>query len=675
MPHLLLEVGCEELPATFVARAYADLADRLLGGLKEAGLASDEASVRSLGTPRRLIVGIDGVLDRQPDVVKEMRGPAIKAAFDDAGNPTNALLGFCRGQGVDVANVRNDGQYVWVDKHIAGRPAAEVLPELMEAAIRGLTFPKTMRWGSTRMRFARPIRWILAAFDGDAVSFDIEGVRSGLESAGHRFYAPAPFVAADFDSLVAGLRDRYVEPDPNVRRQMIVAQTTKVAPGSAEMQVDLVDENVFLTEWPTAISGSFPESLLAMPEPVLVTAMAKHEKMFPVRDDAGRLLPNFVFIRNGGEDETVRRGCEWVLNARFNDAKFFFEEDRVHTMDDFLDRTEKVVFQEKLATVRQRASRLESLAREIAVACGASSEEQEWAAQAGKYAKADLSTGLVSELASLQGIIGGEYARREGMPDAVCTAIARQYDPFAFDLTPTTFHLAIADQLDKLAGYLGLGLAPSGSSDPFALRRAVTILIELAWRWQGGLLPFDALLDFALDRYEAQGLQLDRAAAHATLADIFEGRYQALRDDVRFDILQAAMRADSPSELTHPRGVAQRIEWLQAVASDKSLVETATRPINLVASATKKGLEISERVDGEMLGSDAGKALLTMLEGLPDEPVAAARQLQPAINAYIDGVMIMANDESERAARLGLMAKVSERLLKVGDWTKLVVEG
>jgi len=695
MPELLLEVGCEELPASFVRKSVAQLQTRVRELLAEAGLLGEASGAEDVafGTPRRMIVSFPYVKERQADETKEMRGPAVKGAFGADGMPTNALLGFCRGQGVDLANIRNDGAYVWVSKHIAGQPAAQLLGEILTKAIRGLTFDKAMRWGSGRQRFARPIRWILASFDGQVIPFEVEGVAAGTESRGHRFYAPAPFTALTAKDLIAGLRDRFVEPDPEVREFMIRDGIANAAEGVPIVEDDLVDENVFLTEWPTAIEGTFPESLLNLPEPVLIIAMAKHERMFPVRSEDGKLTNRFVFIRNSGEDETVRRGSEWVLNARFNDARFFFAQDQKFGMEDFLAQTERIVFQEKLGTVRARADRLVRLAGWIADATGASSEERALAETAAKFAKADLATGLVSELSSLQGAIGAEYAAREGFAPGVVLALATQYDlsKIPAEDTPetrTALRLSIVDQLDKLAGYLGSGLEPTGSSDPFGLRRCATVLIEAAWRWNGALPPYDEMLDAALGIYRDAGLTLDAAGAQAAFADVFRARYTSLLPDVRFDILEAAKLPDHPWEVTLPQGVRFRTEVLAQLAGNALLVQTATRPLNLVAAAKKKGLAYAfedplRHVTPDALDSDLGHALLELTARQEDAVFRAARERDVAglatlieglvepVNAFLEGTMIMVDEEAVRFARLTLLHAVSLQFLAAGDFTRI----
>jgi glycyl-tRNA synthetase beta chain len=697
MAELLLELGCEELPATFVRKAYSDLRDKVSEILVEAKLG-DGSGVDAIGTPRRLIISASGIRERQSDEIKEVRGPALKAAYGPDGNPSNALIGFCRSNGVEPDSLRRDEHYVWASKLIAGRSAGEVLAESLPQAIRSLTFEKTMRWGAGRMRFARPIRWILASLDGALLPFEIEGISTGLDSRGHRFYSPDPFPAATKSELLAGLRSRNVEPDPQVRREKIIAEAEAIAVGTPDLSEALIEENVFLTEWPTSIRGEFRSEFMVLPESVLVTAMAKHEKMFPVRDSKGDLTNSFVFVRNSGEDATVRKGSEWVLNARFNDAKFFFDEDGKYSMNEFLERTSGILFQEKLGTVRSRADRLARLAESIASRTGARDEEQAYANQAGLYAKADLSSGLVSELSSLQGIIGGEYARREGFAGAVAWAIETQYDP-SKNTSPSTcsgertsLRLVMADALDKLAGYLGLGLEPTGSSDPYGLRRAVTSLIEAAWAWPGTLPSFDTLLDVALDGYLSQGIELNFESARRATQAIFRSRYSVLLPDVRYDILEAAIVPALPAEATAPRRVKLRAEVMEELAGDAGFVQTATRPIKIVESARKHGIEFGTddplaRLEHSALESADGLELFQILAE-QDAPMRIAvdeedgaevtrlvRNLARPINVFFEETMVMADQPEVRYARLTLMNAVIEQLFAAGDFTRIVIEG
>lgn len=692
MPELLLEVGIEELPAMSVRRAYLELAAKIASGLTDAGLMRPNITPTSMGTPRRLIVSLEGLPAQQPDSSKEQRGPGVKAAYDSEGNPTQALLGFCRGQGVEPGQLRNDGQYVWFTKHIPGRTTKQILEELLPKSIRSVTFDKTMRWGTSKMRFARPLRWILAVFDGTPLSFDIEGVTSGNQSRGHRFYAPEKFSASSLEELVSGLRSRKVEADPGARESVILGGL----PANAEAIESLLEENVFLTEWPTSIEGSFDPEFLNLPAPVLSTVMAKHEKMFPVNGPSGEITNRFVFVRNSGEDESVRKGCEWVLNARLNDAKFFFEEDWRTSLEGFLEKTKGILFQEKLGAVFDRSERLSKLAALVAPD-PSEAGELEMAKMAGKFAKADLSTGLVSELASLQGVIGGTYAKREGMPEAVCWAIASQYDA-SKNAEPTDVNgrtaarLLMADQLDKLAGYLGQGLEPTGSSDPYGLRRAVTILIETSSGWPCLLTPFSSLLSLAADGYRDQGITLDAAEATASLQRLFAARYPSSMPGVRHDVLEASLLLGNLEETTSPQKVRIRAQLMAALAEDEAFVKTATRPINIVADAAKKGLISNDKVTldpstFESAQSDSARVLgeLAQSRAAPLQASLAARNeasslhhlraLEGPINEFFTDTMVMAEDPEVRTARLRIVKAVADLLLTAGDFSKLVFQG
>ena len=678
MPELLFELGCEELPAASVERAYTQLGEEISRRLTEAGIAFGASIV--LGTPRRLIVSIADVGDRQPDAVKEMRGPGLKGAYDATGNPTPALLGFCRGQGVEVSHLRTEGDYVWVDKKVPGRPTIEVLSEILPASVRALTFDKSMRWGSARMRFARPIRWILASFGGTVVPFDIEGVESGLTSMGHRFYSRKTFTATTLAEYLPTALEHCVQPDSSIRERMIRDQAAAICSGTPDLTDALVSENVYLTEWPTAIEGNFATEYLELPEAVLVTAMAKHERMFPVRDADGKITSKFVWIRNSGKDDAVRAGNEWVLNARFNDAKFFYDEDKKTNFDEFLAQTDRMLYQEKLGSVRARGDRLAALCALIVTEMERE-DLADFARTVGLYAKADLSTGLVSEMASLQGLIGAEYAARANHPGPVCDAISAQYDLarlFRLSGDPRVLGTAlfVADQIDKLAGYLGQGIAPTGSSDPMGLRRSVGQLIEIAWSEGPYTGDYAKLLLSALKQYETQSIGLDANAASATLKEIFEGRYQAMLSDVRHDIREAALQGPN---LTQPISFRAQLEILSQIAEDTALVQTALRPINISAAAEKKGIalirDLSLVVAGD-LDSKSGEALLVAAIAAEQkltqgETISALKELQPLVSEFFESTMIMADDPATRAARLGLAGGVAGLFQQFGDLTKL----
>ncbi|KXK15928.1 MAG: Glycine--tRNA ligase beta subunit [Armatimonadetes bacterium OLB18] len=479
MPELFVELGCEELPPSFVRKAASDLSQQIQQRL-EAERIGFIAGSGPFGTPRRLIVHLADVDAQQPDLKKRVRGPSEAAAFGPEGSPLPALQGFCRSAGVDPSEVEVEGGYVWAAKVEPGKPTLEVLRELLPAAIRSLSFEKSTRWSTGRLKFARPIRWVVAVLGGAnrRIRTRVRALRPrepGPQVLGERVVRGRKLRRSD-----VGFEGAFVEPDPAQRERMIREGSLDASSGMAELTDALVDENVMLTEWPMPTLGGFDEGYLALPEPVLITAMAKHERMFPVRSPGGELLPQFVFVRNSGEESVVSEGARWVLSARFNDAKFFFEEDRARTLEEFRETTAGILLHEKLGSILDRSNRIGKLAEFLARTNGQSDEVVGAAAEAGRLCKADLSTGLVSELASLQGIVGGIYARRDGLPEAVAAGIEGHYDlgralEAAVKGEPVALLVLIADQLDKLFGYLvggSLRLRGRRTLTVFAARQA-----------------------------------------------------------------------------------------------------------------------------------------------------------------------------------------------------------
>lgn len=674
MPELAFELGCEELPASQVLKVSKTLEQEIVGRLSSARLTPSGSAC--LSTPRRLLVRVEGIPERQEDEIKKQRGPALAGAFSPDGSPTKALEGFLRGQGASLESLEKDGEYVWVTKTIPGRSSAEILAEILPEAVKSLTFEKTMRWGSGRMRFSRPIRWILALLDGEVVPFTLEGIESGNKSKGHRFISPDFFEASSWQSLVEGLRERSVEPDPEARRAKILCEVEKSAP-TAMLTNDLVDENVHLTEWPTVTVGAFREDFLELPEPVLVTAMAKHEKMFPVAAPEGGVTNQFVFVRNGGEEEKVKAGNAWVLNARFNDARFFFREDRKSDLHSFLEKTAGMVFVEKVGTVRQRADRLAALTQFLVPG-------SDHATAAGLYAKADLSTGLVGELSSLQGVIGGDYAAREGFAPEVCSAIACQYSlPSALalqgDAKVLAVNLVCADQIDRLAGCLGAGFIPTGSSDPYALRRAAGLLIEAGFKLEGQVDWIPALRE-AHRLFGEQGIELSPVeVVESAFLTLLAQRYESQIEGLRYDAVQAALEAG----VSQPKRVLFQAQVMHELRGHAELVQTLLRPANILAAAEKKGFATEGTAEkgsdlSDSLATASASALKQVESALASLDVNAAinalKSLEAPINAYFEGTMVMAEDEAVRTSRLALVKESAAPASLLGDIRKLVIE-
>lgn len=674
MAELVFELGCEELPASQVPKVSKSLEQEIVSRLTAARLLPSSST--SLSTPRRLLVRVEGIPERQEDEVKKQRGPALAGAFAPDGSPTKALEGFLKGQGASLESIEKDGEYVWVTKTIPGRTSAELLAEILPEAVKALTFEKTMRWGSGRMRFSRPIRWILALLDGQVVPFSLEDIESGKSSKGHRFISPDFFEATSWQSLVDGLRQRSVEPDPEARRARILSQVKESAP-TAMLTDDLVDENVHLTEWPTVTVGAFKEDFLELPEPVLVTAMAKHEKMFPVAAANGGVTNQFVFVRNGGEEAKVKAGNAWVLNARFNDARFFFREDRKSDLHSFLEKTSGMVFVEKVGTVRQRADRLAALTQFLVPG-------SDHAVAAGLYAKADLSTGLVGELSSLQGVIGGDYAAREGFAPEVCSAIASQYSlssalALEGDAKVLAVNLICADQIDRLAGCLGAGFIPTGSSDPYALRRAAGLLIEAGFKLDGQVDWVPGLRE-AHRLYVDQGIELSSVEKVETaFLTLLAQRYESQIEGLRYDAVQAALE----SGVSQPKRVLFQAQVMHALRGHAELVQTLLRPANILAAAEKKGFSTegsaergTELADALAAASEASLSHAEYAVASLDVEAAigALKSLEGPINAYFEGTMVMAEDEALRTSRLALVKQSAAPASLLGDIRKLVIE-
>ena len=475
---LLLEIGTEEVPAHVMPGVLAQLKERAEKAFQENRIAF--ASVRTLGTPRRMALLVKDLAEKQADVTSENRGPSVKIAFDADGKPTKAAQGFARGQHVAPEDLVEKDGYVYAVVHETGKETAELLKTLLPELICALSFPNNMRWGSLEFKFIRPIRWLVALFDSEVIPFEVANVTSGRVSRGHRFLSQGDFSIAKADDYEKDCEAQYIIVDPEKRKAMIRAQIEAVAKengGRAEITDDLLEEVLYLVEYPTALCGRFEEKYLQLPPEAVITPMRDHQRYFPVKDDAGKLLPLFITVRNGGKEylETVQHGNERVLRARLADAQFFFDEDRKKSLEEHRDKLKTVVFQQGLGTMYEKTERLAQLADFIADEIGADEKAHKHARRAALLSKADLVTGMVTEFTELQGIMGREYAKLDGECEKVAIAIDEHYMPrFAGDAQPQTTAgriVSTADKIDTIVGTFHLGKIPTGSQDPFALRR------------------------------------------------------------------------------------------------------------------------------------------------------------------------------------------------------------
>jgi glycyl-tRNA synthetase beta chain len=695
----LLEIGVEEIPAHVVLPALEQMAVLTAAGLEKRRLSF--GPVRTMGTPRRLAVLVSDLAERQPDQELEVKGPAAAAAFDKEGKPTKAAEGFARGRGVSLSELElretDKGAFVFARVREVGRPATEVLAELWPEVIRQLTFPKTMRWGDLDVRFARPIRWLAALYRDQPVTFEVAGVASGTTSRGHRFLHPGPVELASAEGYEQALEAAFVIADHGRRKDLIAQQARAAAAtvgGGPRIAPALLEEVAFLVEYPTCLVGSFPERHLALPEPVLVTVMAKHQRYFPVEERTGGLLPCFIAVRNGDDRSlgTVTSGNEKVIEARFADAEFYYAEDTRRPLSAHLPDLERVTYMERQGSMREKTDRIVALARELAAEVGLSGDESQTAARAAELCKCDLVTLMVQDLTSLQGVIGGVYGRLEGVSEAVCHAIAEHYAPRAADDAPPTSNagrvVSLADKLDNLAACFALSMVPKGTSDPYALRRQaagiLAILLDARWR-----VDLPARLAAALER-----LPRREASDEAALGAL--GEFVGLRLDaaleaqgVAYDIRRAVLGAPCP-DLVDAYDRALSLE--DARRADVKGFETVTFAAARIGKIVRPALEqaadevkpaLFEKAVESVLWDALGKAeaRVEALLGKPgDRDYAAAwaalSELERPVWDYFDvkGVMVMAEDRSVRASRLALLHRADRLFLRLADFTEIVVE-
>lgn len=685
---LLLEIGTEEMPARFVAGACEQLKEKVEKWLQTNRIAYGE--VTSYETPRRFAVMLKDVSEQQEDINEELRGPAKKIAVDESGAWTKAALGFARGKGLapeDLYLQEVGGiEYVFARKHQAGQPTVDLLPQLADL-ITGLSFPKNMRWGAHELRFVRPIRWMVALFGSDVIPMEIAGVQAGRETRGHRFLGQSVQIGQP-EAYAAALAEQYVLADPAERRQRIVAQINELeAEKGWTVPIDegLLDEVVHLVEYPTVLFGSFEEEYLEIPQEVLVTSMREHQRYFPVQNKNGDLLPHFVTVRNGNDRDiaTVARGNEKVLRARLSDARFFYQEDQKLQIPAALARLENVVFHEELGTIGDKIRRIQQAAADISQSVSLSADEAKRLARAAAICKFDLVSQMVYEFPELQGIMGERYARLAGEDDIAARAIFEHYLPrFAGDMLPATKEgavLSIADKLDTIVGCFAIGIIPTGSQDPYALRRQASGIVQILLDKQ---LPvsLDELFDAALAILDSRSLlKRSKEEIKADLHEFFSLRLKNLLQEqhVRYDVIDAVLRADA----THVKEVVDRAHVIMnAVADDsfKSIVESFNRVNNLGQKAS------GTDVDEHLFETEEERALWTAFTEVKQDAAALLEEkafdraldrmaeLKPAIDAFFDHVMVMVDNEKVKQNRLALLASIAGFVYQLADFSKIV---
>ena len=676
---LLFEIGTEEIPAHVMPHLLEDLVQLAETMLKEHRLSYEK--VRTLGTPRRAALIVTGLAERQEDINTETRGPSVAIAFDADGNPTKAGAGFARGQGVDPsALIQRDG-YVYASVHESGAATAELLTSLLPDLVRAIPLPNSMRWGDLDFRFIRPIRWFVALYGTEIVPFTLAGVTSGNHSRGHRTLAPADFVITSAADYEAACEKAYIIVDPERRRAMIceqITETAKACGGTAEITPDLLEEVLYLVEYPTALSGSFEEKYLALPAEAVITPMRDHQRYFPVKAADGSLLPAFITVRNGGKAhlDVVAHGNERVLRARLADAQFFFDEDRKKSLAEHREKLKTVVFQRGLGSMYEKTERLMALTTAIVEEMAAGDADDAALADARRAAelsKADLVTGMVTEFTELQGIMGREYALLDGESSAVARAIDEQYMPrFAGDELPQTplgVALSVADKIDNIVGTFSQGRIPTGSQDPFGLRRQALGLVLMLIEQESTMLLSD-LVDEACDLYD---LEEFRDKMQVYVADFIRLRLKNVLSErgVRYDVQEAVLGdvdlvADVPVRAAY-------VERLLASEGGEALVQSFVRVGNIARSVTGGTVDparFKAEEEGALL-SAYQVAATARAEG--EDTLPAEQALGKAINAFFDAVMVMDKDARVKENRLSLLKMIDDYLLETADYSKIVL--
>jgi glycyl-tRNA synthetase beta chain len=701
---LLLEIGVEELPYQFIAPALAVLKDSAEQLLKDQRLAFQSA--RTLGTPRRLTLVVEGLAMQQTSMVKEAMGPSTVVAFDPAGQPTRAATGFAAGQGVAVQDLQirrtPKGEYLFAVKQEQGRPANVVLKELLPQLITKLSFPKAMKWNNTGVRFARPVRWLVALYGGATLPIEAAGITAGNRTEGHRVLGSAKGIAVrDSGSYLKGLERQGVIPDQQRRRHMIEEQIVALCKKTGftlNVDKDLLDQAVYTTECPNAILGSFKPAYLEVPQEILITSMKEHQGFFSLmHKETGKLVPHFIAVTNNRAKNMglIREGNERVLAARLADAKFFFDEDRKIKLEERVTKLAGVTFHQKLGTMEKKQQRVRKLAGFLASSVRPHDGDlKQTCERAADLCKADLLTGVVGEFPELQGIMGGEYAKHDGESEAVSQAIREQYLPRSIEgELPRTIAgqvLSLADRLDSVASFFHVGLAPTGSEDPFALRRNATAIVRII---------LEGNLRINLERYidNARNLVIDdgfkgipdseQEGRRRMTEFIFERvrHYSRIVHALRDDVIEAVLKSahDKTLDLVD---LVLRMKALESVTSktefDPLIVgfKRAHRLVEKEQWDRKPVDEVrfqhpAESALYQAIAEERGKMISAMTRGEYGQALDALVRLKPAIDAFFTAVMVNAEDPAVRSNRLSLLQEVDDCFNSFADFSQIVVQG
>lgn len=685
---LAFEIGVEEIPAFDLDSANKQLEKMVPAAFADARIPYDSIEIHS--SPRRLIVMAYGVADATEALVEEYKGPAAKIAFDADGNPTKAAIGFARGKGLSPESLErrevNGTEYVFATKNIPATPVADLLPDVLAGFITAVKWPRSCRWAAYREYFVRPVRWIVAMLDDVVLPVSFAGAESSNFTMGHRVLAPGKHTVDTAANLLDVIRAAYVIPTQAERERIIregVAAIEAETGFTADLPAKTLLEVVNLSEYPQPLVSTFDEEFLQVPEEIIVDAMLMHQRYFPLYDAAGKLTNKFIIVSNGNPEcaATIIDGNERVVRARLDDAKFFYEEDLKHPLESYIEKLDKVVFQESLGTVRQKAERLEKLACALSADAQLSAADAADAKRAARLCKADLVTNAVIEFTSVQGVMGSYYAAASGETPQVAQAIGQHYQPrFAGDALPDTTVgklVALADKLDTICGLFAVGQGPTGSSDPFALRRSAIGIVNML---ETGLaISLAAAIDESLASFAAQGVAFDAAAVRAEVVDFFVTRTKVMLRDggVNADTIDAVLAAG----VEEPAVISQRAHALEdARANDAetfdNLATAYARANNLRKPELGEGVNDALLTEPECaLAGAVATAEQAVASALASDDFAAALSQLAALRAPIDGffadVMVMDEDAALRDNRLRLLNRFVAVFANVADFGKM----
>ncbi|MDC3415549.1 glycine--tRNA ligase subunit beta [Aquibacillus salsiterrae] len=684
--NVLFEIGLEEMPARFLNGARQQLEQKTVEWLDSLRLPYE--SIKTYTTPRRLAVFIEGVANKQPDMEDEVRGPAKKIALDKEGNWSKAAIGFSNGQGKTVDDIYfkdvKGTEYVFINKFIEGKKTKELLPQFQDIIL-GLTFPKNMRWGNYQLRYARPIRWLVALHGSDIVPLQVENVSSGNRTFGHRFLGKEIEIN-NSDSYVTLLKEQYVIVSPEERKELIVEglkQLEETKDWQIMLDKELLDEVHHLVEYPTVFFGQFSEEFLEVPDEALITSMKEHQRYFPVLSKDGKLLPYFVAVRNGNDQyiETVAKGNEKVLRARLSDARFFYEEDQKLSIEHNLEKLTRMVFQERLGTIADKVNRVVSISSNIAHFLDLDEEQTNKVIRAATISKFDLVTNMVNEFTELQGIMGEKYAVLFGEDPNVAKAVNEHYMPRASKgKLPTTIEgaiVSVADKLDTIVGCISVGLLPTGSQDPYALRRqslgVLQIINERKWN-----VTVEKLISSTQDVYDTVLSGINKIDVAQNIKEFFKGRatYILKEQQIDQDIIEAVLSGEV-GVVSFTLDKANILSRLKQDESFKLTQEGLVRVLNLATKGEDLG------VDVELFENDYERELYSAYQTTKDQYIELLKEQQgsPAmdvlsnlatpIHQFFEHTMVMAEDEKIQSNRLSLLNKIAELVFMFADFTKI----